>query len=239
MMRKQDSEQFDISRVPENGYLIFPLSMSRLTSAQSPESIYDFLEFFEEKLTKISVDVIFLYTNDLYLSVSGKAISIRNKLLNQMLNHKTSFMGIVLQRKKYVPQAFHFLPWDYATLNAEDFNKVRTQLMRIKNSDIGFRKVILQDITAAKREESDENINFVLEEVAISHLLSQKRIPLPHALASEEGWRLICYPGKPLHAWMYITQHKLLPFSKDLPKQHQKLAQSFYSIDAKQLISLT
>lgn len=227
---------FDISRVPKNGYLIFPLSMSRLANAQQASVLYDFLKFFEQKIEYISVDVIFLYTNDLYLSVEERAIELRKKVLDQMLNHKNEFLSILLKEKKYTPQAFHFLPWDYAVLGAEDFSELRARLVKAQHENSEFAAFLQQDLASTGRDETEANFNFLIEEIAISHLLIQKRIPLPHALTTPEGWRLLCYPGDPLQAWVWAVKNGILPLRTDLPKEQLKFSRAFYNIEKKALI---
>lgn len=227
---------FDIATVPKNGYLIFPLSMSRLSNAQAPSLLYEFLKFFETKIKVISLDVIFLYTNDLYLSVEGRAIEIRKKVLHQMINHKTEFLSILFGERKYVPSAFHFLPWDYAVLNSERFSELHASLVKAKKENKGFQEALLRDLKKAGREETDANINFLIEEIIVSHLLAQKEIPLPHTLTIPDGYRLICYPGNPLFSWVYAYQNNLVPKRTDLPEGHLLFARSFYNIDNKILI---
>ena len=229
-------DNFDISTVPKDGYLIFPLSMSRLPNAQAPAVLYEFLKFFETKIKVISLDVVFLYTNDLYLSVEEKAVEVRKKILNQMINHKTEFLSILLDERKYVPGAFHFLPWDYAALNAEKFHQLHASLVKAGKENPGFLEALNQDLKKSGRAETDANINFLIEEIAVSHLLAQKEISLPHTLATPEGYRLICYPGNPLFSWVFAYQNNLLPKRTDLPKDHLLFARSFYDMDNKVLI---
>lgn len=227
---------FDISRVPKNGFLIFPLSMSRLANAQRASGLYDFLKFFEQKIEYISIDVIFLYTNDLYLSVEERAIEVRKKVLDQMLNHKSEFMSILLKEKKYTPQAFHFLPWDYAVLNAEDFSELRARLVKAQHENPELAAFLQKDLASTQRDTTEANLNFLIEEVVISHLLIQKRIPLPHALTTPEGWRLLCYPGEPLQAWVWAVKNGILPLRSDLPKEQLKFSRAFYNTEKKTLI---
>lgn len=229
-------ENFDISSVPKDGYLIFPLSMSRLANGQTGAVVYEFLKFFESKIKVISLDVIFLYTNDLYLNSDDRAIDIRKKSLNQMLNHKGEFLNLLLKERKYVPQAFHFLPWDYAILNAEQFQEARNILLEAKNKDQNFQKFLLSDLQKAGREETEANLNFLIEEIAVTHLLTQKEIPLPHTLATSDGWRLICYPGEPIQSLIYTYKNNLLKKRDNLSEQHLLFARSFYNMDKKILI---
>ena len=73
--------------MPANGFLILPLSMSKLHTSQSPVEIYAFLGRFADKIRTISVDVILLYTNGLYFNAEQSAMSLRKKSTNQMVTH--------------------------------------------------------------------------------------------------------------------------------------------------------
>ena len=229
-------ENFDISSVPKDGYLIFPLSMSRLANAQSGQAIYDFLVHFESKIKYISIDCIFLYTNDLYLNSDDKAVDIRKRSLNQMLGHKGEFTNILLKERKYVPQAFHFLPWDYGILNADHFHEAKSALIEASKNDEHFRECLINDLKNQERENSDTNMGFLVEEIVVTHLLTQKEIPLPHTLASENGWRLICYPGDPISSLIYTYKNNLLAKKSFSSKQDNLFARSFYNMDKKILI---
>lgn len=231
-------ENFDISSVPKDGYLIFPLSMSRLSNVQSGKELYEFLKFFEKKISKISLDVIFLYTNDLYLNSDDRAIEVRKTSLNKMTNHKAEFLNILLKEKKYVPQAFHFLPWDYVILNSENFLKFKDTMLRKLESDTTFKKNLLQDLEEINRDKTEANIGFLIEEIIVTHLLLQQDIILPHTLTSADGWRLVCYPGKPINSLRYTNKHNLLPKRSDLQKQQLLFSHSFYDMKDRVIIDL-
>jgi hypothetical protein len=227
---------FDISAVPNDGFLIFPLSMSRLANAQSGAALYDFLKFFESKVRMISLDVVFLYTNDLYLNSDDRAVEIRKKTLNQMLSHKGEFLNLLLKEKKYVPAAFYFLPWDYAILNSEGFYESKNALVSAKDQNVTFRQALLEDLKSQEREATDANMNFLIEEVVVTHLLVQKKVPLPHTLASSDGWRLILYPGDPIRSLVCMHREDLLTKRTDMSEQHSLFARSFYNMEKRVLI---
>lgn len=224
---------YNISSVPKDGYLIFPLSMSRLSNSLSGREIYSFLKYFESKIKHISIDCVFLYTNDLYLNSDDKAVDVRKKSLNQMLGHKNEFMNILLKDRKYVPQAFHFLPWDYGILNARGFQEAKAVLDGASKNNKGFQESLTLDLKNQGREHTETNIGFLIEEIVVSLLLTQKEIPLPHTLTPENGWRLICYPGDPINSLIYTYKNHLL--SHPSPK-NDLFARSFYNIDKKVLI---
>lgn len=229
-------EQFDISNVPKDGYLIFPLSMGRLANAQSGKAIYDFLEFFESKVRHISIDCIFLYTNDLYLNSDDTAIEVRKRSLNQMLSHKGEFVNILLKERKYVPQAFHFLPWDYVILNGSGFYEIKETLTKARQSNIGFENALSTDLVNQKREKTETNFNFLLEEIAVTILINNKMILLPSTLASDNGWRLVCYPGQPISSLVYAFTHNLLGKELSTKPADNPFARSFYNMTDKVLI---
>ena len=155
-----------------------------------------------------------------------------------MINHRTGFLSIVLRDNKYVPGAFHFLPWDYVVLNAEEFKTLRDALVKTKQQDQGFRLAITSDLKRSGKQKTEANENFLIEEIVVSHLIAQKKIPLPHTLATSNGWRLICYPGNPLISWVYAHQSNLLSKRADIPRDQVRLSRSFYNMDKRILINL-
>lgn len=227
---------FDLNTVPQNGFLIFPLSMSRLSNALSAEKIYEFLAFFEAKLSHQSIDVILLYTNGLYLNSDENSSVLRKKLLNQMINHKSSFESMILKKKKFIPGSFHYLPWDYAILNASKYNDERARLAAHFNDDLPFRKALQYDLNIAGQKATEANLQYLLEELIISHLITEKEISFPHRLAHEDGWRLLCYPGFPPVSLVYLWQKNLLGNRNDLSKTHQVFARSLYHMEDRVLI---
>lgn len=229
----------DINRLPENGFLVLPLSMSRLANASSPKALYEFFEFMEPKLVTKSVDVIMLYTNDLYCNSEENGYEIREKLLHQMINHKSLFQSLIVKGKRFIPSAFHFLPWDYILLNGENFNTYRSVFLEYKKSDTEFDIVIQNDIARSGRKINQMNINFLIEEMIVCHFIMDRRIEFPHRLATNDGWRLICYPGPPPESLKYFKHAEIMKKSP-IPKTKiaARYADSFYDMEAKVLIDL-
>jgi hypothetical protein len=232
-----NQKHFDIRTVPNYGFLVFPLSMSRLNTALSPEKLYEFLEYFETKLTHKTLDVIMLYTNDLYSNSEESGFLLRKKTLNQMLNHKAGLESLILKHKRFFPGAFRFLPWDYALLNGPDFNSERAKLLAHMDTDPIFQAVLQQDLDAAERELTEANLHFLIEELVVSHLIMEKEVLFPYQLSMPDGWRLLCYPGNPPAGLVYLWRKNLLGNRTDIQKQHQIFARSFYNMEAKVLVS--
>jgi hypothetical protein len=230
------TKYFDLNTVPGNGLLIFPLSMSRLQQSLSAGKIYEFLEFFEAKLTSKTCDVVFLYTNDLYQNSEESAFSVRKRVLNQMIDHHAAFTALVANDKRFFPGSFHFLPWDYVCINTLNLNNERARLFKHMREDPLFLAALRQDLQIAEKDENEINLHFLIEELVISHLIMEKEVAFPHRLSTEDGWSLMCYPGNPPVSLAYIWHKNLLGNRNDLPKKHHLFARSFYNMEERVLI---
>jgi|HubBroStandDraft_6_1064221.scaffolds.fasta_scaffold409475_2 hypothetical protein len=223
----------DLNRVAPNGSLVLPLSLAKLHGHQSPTAIYDFLKFFSDKIRSISVDVILLYTNGLYFNSDEISLALRISTTNQMVRHRQELVCMIEERREFTPQAFHFLPWDYVILNSDRFADCFHRLERAYESDLGFRSSIDTDL--AVRGPSCANVRFVLEELAVTHLIRQRFVSLPTTLSSSSGWRLIAYAGPHLDSDVYIYKNRLLPMNAEIGPSDQ-LSRSLYNYQAHQLI---
>ncbi len=202
-------ELHDINQLPADGYVVFPLSMSRIGNAQNAKECYKWLEFFEKKITILGLDAIFLYTNGLYYNDNSPALEIRKKTNGQMISHSNAIRKLVIKKRKYMPQAMHFVPWDYIILNSPDFPIYYEKLKKLDKKDEEFHKLLLEVLK--DRKEDEANINFVLEEIAVTHIIRQRMIEFPKTLVKKDNFRLIAYPGTPLKADIYQWKHKILP----------------------------
>lgn len=205
----------DIKKIPADGYLIFPLSMSRLSNSQDAKICYEALKFFEKKLEMISLDVVFLYTNGLYFNNTEPALDVRKRTVAQMLAHKGAIMKMILKEKKFVPKAFHFIPWDYVILNSKEFESFFNILKKEAEKKAEFYKMIVKDLD--KREIDEANINFMIEEIVVTHLIRQKMVELPKTLVNKDNFRLFIYPGGFMSADLYQWEKKLLPQDDGFP----------------------
>lgn len=217
---------FDIQRLKPNGTLILPLSMSKLHGEQSPVEIYKFLNFFSSKISEISIDVVFLYTNGLYFNTDENALNVRQKTNLQMVGHARELQNMIIKKRKFVPQAFHYLPWDYVILNAIKYKDILDKLKALRNSSEQFTKYIIADL--GSREKTEANINFLLEEITVTYLIRQNLVKFPYTLSDSNGWRLLCYPGRYIYSDVYVYQNKLFP-----NKINANFSNSFYNIKEK------
>ncbi len=210
-MKESKLQLFDINKIPTDGYLVFPLSMSRLSpqKGQSPEEIFEIIKFFESKVSKVGIDFIFLYTNGLYYNNEESALSVRKKTNIQMIEHKNKILKLMIKSKKYIPQAAHFIPWDYIILNSPQYLDYYKKLINLKNNDETFKKCLEDGLNG--REPIEANLNFIIEEIVVTHLIRQKLIEFPKTLVKQDKFRLIIYPGTFLKADLYQWKKKILP----------------------------
>lgn len=214
-MNKQEGKLYDINRLPTDGYIIFPISMSRISNSQNAEKCYKWLEFFESKISVLGLDVVFLYTNGLYYNNDQSALEIRKKTNGQMISHSNAIRNLVIKKRKYLPQAMHFVPWDYIILNSPKYEEYYLKLKKLDKEDKEFHKLILEALK--DRKENEANLTFIIEEIVVTHIIRQKLIELPKTLVKKDNFRLIAYPGPPLKADIYQWKKKILPQSNDFP----------------------
>jgi len=200
---------FDISRIKGDGYLILPLSMARLAGGQTPEECYEIFKYFSTKLEQYTNDVVFLYTNGLYMNAEGVPFELRKKFNDQALNHAAALRSLIQKKKEFIPNAFHFLPIDYVILNTPQYSPYLAMLKKAEAQDEEFRAALQKD--AAGREYNEANVNFLLEEITVAHILKQRLVELPRTLVRNDIWRLIAYPGAYLNGEKYQWKNKILP----------------------------
>jgi hypothetical protein len=210
-MRQSKSKLFDINKIPTDGYLVLPLSMSRLSpnKGQSPEEIFEIIKFFETKVSQVGIDFIFLYTNGLYYNNDEPALSVRKKTNIQMIEHKNRLLKLIVKSKKYIPQAAHFIPWDHIILNAPKYQEYYLKLVNLKNNNKTFKKYLEDGLNG--RAMTEANLNFIIEEIVVSHLIRQRLVEFPKTLGKQDKFRLIIYPGTFLKADLYQLKKKILP----------------------------
>lgn len=222
----------DINRLPEDGYLVLPLSMSRLSAGQSPADCYSVFEHFEPKISVMGLDVVLLYTNGLYFNTDEAALPLRTRSIELMTSHKNALLNLIHKNKRYIPGAFHFLPWDYVLLAGDNFSAQLNKLKAFYQRSEAMQRAVLADL--GPREPSTANINFVLEEVCATHLIRNHFVELPKTLVKADLWRLVIYPGAPIAADACQLQNSILPAGT----KASPYADHHYDFAKRQLIDL-
>jgi hypothetical protein len=210
-MTKTKESLFDINKLPNDGYIVLPLSMSRLSpkKGQSPEEIIEIIKFFEKKINQVGIDFIILYTNGLYYNDDEPALAVRKKTNHEMIEHKNKVLKLINKGKKYIPQAAHFIPWDYIVLNCPQYQEYYQKLLELKKKDATFKKYLEEGLNG--RAPTEANINFFIEEIVVTHLIRQRLIEFPKTLVKQDKFRLIVYPGSFLNADLYQWKKRVLP----------------------------
>jgi hypothetical protein len=203
---------FNINKISGSGTLILPISMSRIANGQSPEDCYKMLAYFEGKLESFNNDVILMYTNGLYFNTEDVAFKKRIKTNSQILDHVSKMRNLIDKNRKFIPKAIHFMPIDYVILNSSKYQSMFTLLKSVERKDDKFKDFIKKDIDS--REYTEANINFIIEEIIVGHLLREQYVDLPTTLARQDEWRLICYPGFFLQSEVYVYQQNILEKNK-------------------------
>ena len=204
---------YDINKLPTDGYLIFPLSMSRLANGQSPEECYEMIKHFESKVSEVGIDLVILYTNGLYYNNTDSALEVRKKTNGQMLSHRNALYKMIVKDKKYITQAVHFLPWDYTILDAPRFEEFFQILKKEGEKNTEFKDLLTQGLNG--REANEANISFLIEEIVVTHLIREQLVSFPKTLVKKDTFRLVVYPGAHFEADKYQSQKGLLPKNED------------------------
>lgn len=206
------SKVFDISRVRDYGQLVLPLSMAKTHSSQSPQKIYDFLVEFGDKVKDAQIDVYLIYTNGLYFNSEEDALELRKKSSSKISHHAQEFKNILAKKREFIPNAFHFLAWDSLILNAPMYNDFISILYKAYKEKSELYDAVNFDIKNMQRPVTEGNVSFVLEELAVTHIIRQKFVNLPTCLSRDsEAWRLISYPGQTLASDVVLYQKDILP----------------------------
>ncbi|MBW2990424.1 hypothetical protein KY348_01830 [Candidatus Woesearchaeota archaeon] len=221
----------DINKLPTDGYVIFPLSMSRLQGTQSPDKCIEYIEVLDKKINIPGNDIVFLYTNGLYFNTKETAYTVRKRTTQQMLAHRNALKKLILKKGTYMPGAFHFLPFDYIILNSDSFQSFFEKLQKILKKDKNFKKHIIKAL--GKREYNKANIDFMLEEIAVGHIIREHLIDFPKTLVKKDKFRLIVYPGAYFKPEVYAWQKKILP--QESPKKLGRYYNATYDPDKKVL----
>ncbi|MFB6246022.1 MAG: hypothetical protein ABEI74_00305 [Candidatus Pacearchaeota archaeon] len=96
-MAKPINKFFDLNKLPaREGILVMPISMSRISNAQSAEECWKHVKIFSpSKVTKPLMGVNFIYGDYLYFNSDLKAASLKKKFTTQTLSHKHEFLKIL------------------------------------------------------------------------------------------------------------------------------------------------
>lgn len=226
---------FDINKLPpEEGILLFPVSMSRISNAQSAGECWKHLKIFSpEKIIKPVVGLNIIYSDYLYFTSSTPAVELKRKFLQLIINHKQEFLRLLSKNPMYIERAFHFCTWNQLLLESKDFTQYLGKLRKL--DDPLLAHCLSEDARAAGKELDDLQKEFFLEESLLSYLLAKGKVTLRNEyIQGREQWVLYCYPGKPLKTQAYLFQKNPFRLSNSKnPYEHH-----FYDLSERKLYDL-
>jgi hypothetical protein len=231
---------FDINKLPKDyGILVFPISIARTDNGtgQDPNQCLEYVKHFSpSKVIEPKVGLNLIYGDFLYFHSKEEARTLKQKFMNLVLKHKNTFQKLVRKERErfQIQDAFAYEVWNQLYLSYEgDFDSDFREFKRMYSEDALFQKYVKEDVEYAKRELTEDQINFFLEEHLISYLLSKKRIFLPNQyIQGREQWVLWCYPGAPMKAEIYTYQKN--PFN--LEAAENLYQNHVYDLESKKLI---
>jgi hypothetical protein len=231
---------YDINKFPKGyGILVFPISIARIDNGtgQDPQQCLDYIKHFSpNKISEPKVGLNLIYSDFLYLNSAEQAKTLKKKFTNVILKHKNLFEKLIKreQGRFQIQQAFSYEVWNQLYLSySGDFDSDFREFKRIYEKDELFQQYLKDDAVYCKRELTDEQIDFFLEEHLLFYFISKKQISLPNEyVQGREQWVLCCYPGAPLKGEIYT--YKLNPFK--LQTVGNKYENSVYDLTAKKLI---
>ncbi len=217
---------------PEEGMVVFGISMSSITTKQNPKNCFKYIEELVEKIELPRVGLTFLYSDNLYLYQEGDAANLNKKHQKLIIDHKSGFKNILDKNKWYIRDSFGFISWNQAILESKNFTDCLARVKQMYSQDKSFKKYVQEDIKSMGRRITKLNVLFVLEEIVLFYLISKGEIKFHNNfLQGKEKWVLFCYPGLPLKSEIYLFQKN--PLKLKYPKN--KYENSYYDLFAKKL----
>lgn len=206
---------YDINKFPQEKWLIvFPISMSKISHQQSIQECIDNIKFFEKKVLKTWIWIIFVYTDFLYMYNAWKASDLKKKFMKSSYDHKNGIMKFVHSDIKYIPEAFSFLTWNQLYLYYDKFYDEFQNLIKTYESDIILQNYVKKDIKIQWRKSTKNQVLFTLEEYLMTYLLSKWKIKIYNEYVWESyNWILIAYPWSTAKTLWYLYQNNLLKYN--------------------------
>lgn len=210
------NEFFDISPIKNWSILWFPISMSNVNTKQSVKKCMEWIDFFVQKKAdepKLGLNVT--YTDFLYMVSKEPSNEVKEKFMRQIIEHKNGLKKLIYKNRKknQILHAFHFEAWANLYLEVEgDFNEYFRKIKAVYTKDKIFQKYIKEDCKFYRKGLTEIQLNFFLEEHLMTYLILNKKLKFRNEyIQGRERDILMCYPGVPPKAQVYLFQ--LNPFN--------------------------
>jgi len=218
------SEFHDINRFPKDwGLLVFPISMSRIATGQHQKHYIEWLLQLAEKIQSNQVGANFLYSDGLYMNFENNAFETKNRFASTATSHKQGMLRLLDKHRQtfQIRSAFSFQSWFQMYLSHPDFFARLSDIRKLYSEDTLFQRYVALDAQDHERELTVHQIEFYLEEILFYYLASNRQLHFSNEyVQNREQWVLLCYPGSPLRAEIYL--HQLDPFGLNSEKNPYK-----------------
>ncbi|MBT4349256.1 hypothetical protein HOD19_00535 [bacterium] len=242
MTKDLTNQFFDINKFPtEEGMLVFPISMSRISNeSQNAKKYWEYVNFInpskvDKSKAESKVGVIFIYGDYLYLHSDEKASVLKRRYMDLVTTHRNSFGNLLKSDSHLINDGFSYKVWNQFYVDYGRFIYYFEELKKIYQKDKEFQKYIKEDFDNLDNKDlklDDNQINFFLEEHLMLHLITKGQMKLENKfIDGREKWILMSYPGKPLKAHIYLHQKNF--FKLDNPKNVYQ--DSWYDLEGKKL----
>ena len=238
-------ELHDINKLPaQEGILRFPISMARISNAQDANNCFKYIDHINPK--KISVPKVWLnfcYWDFLYLYSDEKAENLKKKFSQLIINHKNAAKKIIQKPHFihwdtknpifFIEKSFAFDVWNKLYLDFDfDFFEILMRIKKIYDEDPLFQKYVQEDLLYSNKKELSENqLLFFLEEHTMMYLIAKGKIKLHNEYVPNPKRILISYPGPMLKQHIYLLQKNYLK----LDNPENKYENCRYNLEHKKL----
>jgi len=213
---------YDINKMPKDwGLWVFPISMSRIRNAQDAQKCIEYLKIFTPKKVSISrYGLNLIYSDHLYFYSEKQASDLKNSFTGEIIQHRNKFLKLREKngQELQIIDAFHYQVWNQLYLSTKSILEKLNVVKRIYREDKLFQKYIQEDANRYNRELDENQLMFFLEEHLIFYLIMYGEIHLENLyVQGRQKWVLICYPGLPPRALVYLVQKNPFKFKTDNP----------------------
>lgn len=232
---------YDINKLPkEFGIIIFPISMSRAGTSQSPNEYLKFLRHLSpSKVADSKIGANILYGDYLYLHSKESSEKLSTVYAQMVVDHKNGFRNMVRKHRAefQIQHAFSFQVWNdqYLQYDGDFFHKF-IQFKKLALKDKKMMQYIKEDCKHWKFKMTNEQLNFYLEEHLIVYLTAKGQLRIPNEyIQDRQKWVLWAYPGVQPKALVYTFQKDFFQLSNS----ENTYENCLYDLEAKKLIDFT
>ena len=204
----------DIKKLPrQNGVLLFPISMDKISGDLSAENIFKVIEKQIYSIwNNFPLSIIFLYTGDVN---SRYNLGLKSKFDKQIEKHKLDSKRIINYSNSLNGDAFSFLDWDELFNSDKVVKSLFSDLKKIYLSDEKFQSIVKSDLEKSGIDFNSNNINFLLEEMILPYLFTNEVIDFKDIFTKDSvRFKLNCYSSNCSKSLFYLQKRNFFNMEK-------------------------